>query len=179
MNKESKMISTGTIEFPNVSCLGLWRAEITGQLSDGMWENTAPYDHWKFWSDLDSAVGGCRVVTEQAWRCKKTGYNIAGLYKYVGNRMVQFGRMGAACQTLGIFDPPRNFIEAGEHLSEMTLEEFKQKKADGSWKHSWVAEKMKYVDDLTAETFYATKYTMKDLKKDVAFIKAAMWTVKR
>lgn len=25
--------------------------ELDGQLSDGMWENTKPYDHWKPWCD--------------------------------------------------------------------------------------------------------------------------------
>jgi hypothetical protein len=39
------MDNTGTIVLPSLSAALVWKAEIVGQLSDGMWENAAPFDH--------------------------------------------------------------------------------------------------------------------------------------
>jgi hypothetical protein len=172
----------GNIEFPNTSCFALWVAEISGQLSDGMWENTAPMDHWKFWCHLEPKVGGCRVVLNAnrfvPYR-QKTGYNIAALYEYVGDRMVAYGRMGRALQSLGINEPGRETIEGGEYLAPLAnMQEFEKALDAGNGVSDYVRSKLANVDREHAAAFFATRYEMKDLRKDVALIKAAMKTVK-
>lgn len=39
--------NTGKMVLPSASAAAIWEAEITGQLSDGMWENSTPHEHWK------------------------------------------------------------------------------------------------------------------------------------
>jgi hypothetical protein len=89
---------TGTIYLPTFTAVALWNKELTGQLSDGMWENAnpayGPDAHWIFWCNLQAVCdpgGEPRVVTPCAWRCKKTGYNFAALYPIIGERMLSIG----------------------------------------------------------------------------------------
>jgi len=164
-------MKTGTITFPNSSCVALWNNELTGQMSDGMWENSGPRDHWKFWGDLDAQVGAdCKVVSPRLWECRKTGYNFAALYEIVGERMVATGRMGKHTTDY-------NACHAAEYMPA-TLEEFRSNKASGKWQYDFVAKYMESVSDDLAQKFYATTYTMRDLRKDISSIKAAMKTAK-
>lgn len=127
MNKPS----TGTIFLPTNTAVALWTKEITGQLSDGMWENSRPHDHWQFWNRLEAKhQPGCvpHVVNNPGtgcW-CKKNAYNLAALVPIIGDRMLVIG----------------------------------QKALEG-----------------TAWPVSPIVYSMKDLKADLALIKAAMKTV--
>jgi hypothetical protein len=94
---KNKML--GRIEFTTQTSLALWEEEIKGQLSDGAWENARPYDHYKFWHQLDSAVGyeNKVILYEHACssHCMKNRYNLAVLYQYVVDRMLATGRMAS------------------------------------------------------------------------------------
>lgn len=46
-----------TWTFPNRGLKAIFDLEIVGQLSDGAWENSKPYNHWKFWSDIHTELG--------------------------------------------------------------------------------------------------------------------------
>lgn len=181
--------ATGTIFLPTVSALAVWVCEITGQMSDGMWENTAPLDHWQFWCRLDPKLDRGhtpRVETlSTPWR-QKTGYNIAGLYEYVGDRMLAQGRMGRALQALsyGVADTidAKTFertCSAGETLVDMDMDVFAGVKLSGEYlPKPYKVEAIRSVSDTIAQAFFQTKYDMRDLRTDVKFIKAAMKTVK-
>lgn len=41
-----------TLYLKTIEQAAIWKHEIVGQLSDGAWENTLPYDHWKFWGKI-------------------------------------------------------------------------------------------------------------------------------
>ena len=163
------MEKTGTIHLPSASARALWHSEITGQLSDGMWENSAPHDHWKFWARCVVAEGEPKLVCEGYNRPVKTGYNIAGLLPIIGDRMLKAGQMGlaggdeAACR--------------GAEYMPSTLADFQQSRLTNTWKYDFVERYMASVTDEIAEKFYTTVYTMKDLKADIRSIKAAMKTV--
>jgi len=189
----------GTIRLPTLSAVALWHNEILGQMSDGAWENTAPIDHWKFWVKLNvehAPYHQPSVITGCAGLCKKTGYGIASLYPIVGDRMLSYGRMGRALESLppnvlqdlaesetpkAAFDRYKEptldiIIDAGEYMTPMTLETWLNAKNTNTWEPPWAAEKMFPVDDSIAALFYKTTYTMKDLRSDVKDIKAAMKT---
>jgi hypothetical protein len=161
----------GTITFPNSSCVALWKYELLGQMSDGMWENSRPCEHWKFWSDLDVQIGAeCRVVCTNSYACRKTAYNFAALYNIVGERMLAIGRMGKLTTdskqvNVAAYMPP-------------TIEEFRASKASGKWRYDFCATYMECLSDELVKKFYATTYTMNDLKRDIATIKAVMLTVR-
>jgi hypothetical protein len=161
---ETPTMKTGTITFPNRSCLALWTCEILGQMSDGLWENSKPHDHWQFWSDLEPRIADdCKVVTDEAWKCRKTGYNLTSLLEYVGDRMLAVGRM--ACIT-----DDQSIWRHAEAIDRMSLAEFYAAKKAGS---------LGEIPDDIYTRYNATHYTIKDLKKDLARIKSVMKTVSR
>ena len=194
----------GTLRLPTLSAVAIWHNEIVGHMCDGMWENTMPNDHWQFWADLDVEYAPFHQPSVVALLgdllCKKTGYNIAGLYEYVGDRMLTQGRMGRALASLppnvlgdlatsvtpmGTPEHPYTswtldlIIDAGEYMSAMTMEDWVKAKATNTWAEPFIAQKMIPVDDALAAIFFKTTYTMKDLRSDVKDIKAAIKTVKR
>jgi len=63
----------------------VWEHEVTGQLSDGAWENARPLDHWKFWCDATVAVD--KNLATPCFRsngnyCSKRNYDFLSLLKY-------------------------------------------------------------------------------------------------
>ena len=75
-----------TWTFPSKGLKALFDHEISGQLSDGAWENTMPYHHWKFWSHLNTEAGDSWkfefnpfVSMECRHPRKKTAYNLSTL----------------------------------------------------------------------------------------------------
>ena len=159
----------GTIKFPNVACLALWNNELTGQFSDGMWENSAPRGHWQFWSRLEASVAtqgeDCKVTASTY--CDKNSYGLTRLLEYVGDRMVALGRLAKAAATLSSApsigyeqriaaeNMPNNY-ECFLHLAD--------------------ARTRSAVSDELAAAFYATTYTERDLRKDLKLIATAMKT---
>jgi hypothetical protein len=165
-------VTHGTITFQNNSQLALWNHEITGQMSDGMWENSRPHDHWKFWGRLEAKVGTeLKVETIRPWECKKTAYNLNALLEYVEDRMLKVGRMA---MVLGV---TANDLQAADYMPA-TYDEWLANKASGKWMYSFVEGYMEKMDQSTAFTFYALEYTETDLRRDLRAIKAAMKTVK-
>ena len=177
----------GFIHLPTLSACALWHGELQGQFSDGMWENAAPHDHWKFWCGLTAVVvnGDPRVVTTHSYECKKAGYNIASLYPIVGERMLAYGRMGRAMELsgLGNRDDAAAFYaltQAAEHLQDFDIITFEGIKLAGEFPtHPWAYESIARVSLPLATAFYGTKYEMRDMRADVASIKRAMKTVQR
>jgi hypothetical protein len=45
-----------TINFRNLIQVALWDEELSGQISDGFWENARPYDHYKVWCTANAKV---------------------------------------------------------------------------------------------------------------------------
>ncbi len=164
----SKSKKIGTIFFKTVSAQALWEHVITGQLSDGMWENTVPHDHWQFWCYcLQSAVGEeNKIVLDKDERVpyrQKVGYNIVGLFEYVKERMIAEGRMARAKGSIG----DRNWgLEDLENYT--SFEEF-MKQPDKVRGH---------VSKTDAKAYYETTYTDKDLRAHVRHIKEAMKSLK-
>ena len=68
----------------------LFKSEILGQLSDGYWENSKPFDHWQFWSAVtvtvdDTVEPHLAIGGEASWRapkCSRTNYGLERLLKF-------------------------------------------------------------------------------------------------
>lgn len=169
----------GTIYLSTATARALWKHEIVGQLSDGMWENARPYDHWEFWSALEVAWASSEnyVVAKKGYPVK-TGYNLAGLIEYVGDRMLKLGRMAKACEALGL-ELTYDIARAGECMPSDV-------KTCVAWfgdpelcKPSYAADYLKAVSPELAAEYYMTEYTLKDLRGDLKRIKTAMKSCKR
>ena len=161
----------GIISLPTVSAIALWKDEITGQLSDGMWENSKPYEHWVFWSNMKPVLGRPGVKATDA--PLKSSYNLSALVEYVGDRMLQVGKMARAVNNP---NADREVFHAAQYMPA-TFDEFMKSKETGKWAYDYVA---KYMTDVTpeiAQKYYATSYTDKDLSRDLSLIKMAMKNV--
>jgi len=167
---------TGTMTLTTWSSVALMEHEVKGQMSDGMWENSRPHDHWRFWCRLDVTHGGADAVTaKNLWDCTKASYNIAGLKQYIGDRMLKLARMGKAAQ---------------RHLTyeERLAAEYMPETVEGFWAHLTVPAATpqysfvkKYISALSpelVEAYYTTEFGPKDLNGDIKRIKAAIKTVK-
>jgi hypothetical protein len=81
-----------TLTFRNKAQEALWNEELTGQISDGMWENT-PNTGYEFWGAVKTAVGGSTSLrpSEVPYGVKAT-FGFAKLTGYVGDRMLEIIR---------------------------------------------------------------------------------------
>lgn len=189
------MSNHGVICLNSPSAIALWEEELKGQISDGMWENSGPRDHWVFWCGLEAVLdvkGEPRVVYEKtmlthrnSWTKKgvdsfpkRNKYGFSRLFSIVGDRMLAAGRMGRALDIKCMCDSGDvSLFRAAEYMPP-TFEEFEAQFASQNYAHPWVKDYMKSMSLEVAKKFYETVYTLKDMRADIKQIKAAMATVK-
>lgn len=170
-----------TMVLPSPTAVALWVAEISGQISDGLWENSRPLNHWKYWCMMNVVPGPTlnviRATGYTGTHCTKTSYALTRLHQlkfedgtYVlRDRMLAYGRIVRA----GVDPTDRNSLNAAEYMPA-TFDEWKQCKSSNEWEHDYIAKYMDRIDDEIAEKFYKVSYTMKDMNADLAIIKKAM-----
>lgn len=173
---------TGTIAFASDVQATLWDACITGQLSDGYWENSRPYDHWRFWCSLQLVTGSPGVVAAPYKRCLKNNYNLKAIKEFVLDDLLKTGRMAIAANSVLTYELGRAAL-----YMPPTLDEFLTKKEKGgfAWQYEYVAKTCQfftlgmYMESVSvdlARAYYAAKYTVRDLNKDLTAIKEVMKT---
>lgn len=162
------------IEFYNKSLHTLWVHEIVGQLSDGMWENTYPNDHYKFWCNLEPRVGQCnQIFLVNHSRPQKNNYGLTRLIDCVGDRMRAAVVMAEITDNHVAIGAAEYLLTAGSYSKFVdTLKAYN----NDFWN--------KLIDAITpeiAENFFAQieHYTVKDLRKDLQSISKLMKVVKR
>lgn len=66
----------------------LFEQELSGQISDGMWENARPFDHYKDWMDVKVEVDFKN--TGRNFFVRKDNYNFSNkeLLRHLGERMM-------------------------------------------------------------------------------------------
>ena len=178
--KKNSIPASCTITLTSPSAVGLWINELCGQISDGMWENARPLDHWIFWCHAAAVVGdhvGVKLGAENYHRrALKNAYNFAALLPHVGKRMLTTGHMAKAMAAAGRDLNNRDMLRAGEYMPE-TIEEFYACKASCKWKHEWSETYLNKVTAQVAERFYhdpACQYSLKDMRADIKMIKSAL-----
>lgn len=86
-----------TLRFRNMAQKVLWDFELSGQLSDGRWENSRPYDHWEYWHrDVATVVDPDHVGRD--FYVRRDGYCFTekDLLEVVGARMLNAVRNATA-----------------------------------------------------------------------------------
>jgi hypothetical protein len=166
-----------TMYFPTSSAVLLWMWEIKGQLSDGMWENTRPFNHCSFWFNLKVKVGPSAVNSTNY--CVKKTYNIGGLKQHVGGRMLKFAKFGKANNVnhIEMGSEVRCIVEEFPAQGPFNLEEFKANMIKSSnWRSAeyyWKGLTQEMVDN-----YYKVKYTEIDLNNDIRYIKDTLLKAK-
>jgi hypothetical protein len=105
----------------------LFEHEILGQLSDGAWENTYPYDHWKFWNNLEVEEGAFKYVKDGPWPTKRSGYNLAKELVTGDCDLSHRMRIYTVCEVLGYDKEVCNYMEYAINERDGTV------KADGDY----------------------------------------------
>lgn len=175
----------GIFTVATLSQKNLFDCEISGQISDGAWENAQPHDHWKPWTS--EVKVGSRVGRD--FPVKKDGYGLTSLIQYVGDRMLAFGAAGAAGWDLDTSDDEytvEHFFSANSiaDLERMCITEtfdqhfdkfVEKNQKDSYWK--------KYVDHAVKNrkkleevwnVIKSGRYGIRQLKTDLTEISKAM-----
>jgi len=179
-----------TIVLQSQTQKAIWLEEITGQLSDGTWENATPRDHWKFWCQLDVLVDDhapphVEFGKADFYRPSSRRYNLLSLLNIgtkedpdycIRDRMIFKARMAHSLAVLGR-EYDAQIVGAGEYIGGRREEFFEKKANPALIKHEWEKRYFAAVDEQLADEYFSTGwYTTKDLKQDLAAIKAAMLT---
>ena len=156
---------SNTLTFRTEEQVAIFKHEMCGQISDGMWENSRPHDHYKIWGNCD-VVSGENVGRD--FYAEKDNYNLNGkeLLDIVGLRTILYvkitklygeenvGLLGYLFNDDGNFKglptyEGKYYDEIREKLNECNLDEIRDRVAN-------------------------TVYTMKNLRADLKEMKAAM-----
>jgi hypothetical protein len=182
--------ASNKLVLPTLTAVCLWHSEVSGQISDGTWENSVPHDHYKFWCHVKTEVGDKSgvVLGHNNWsHPKRTTYNIVNLAnvkwdkedgregddRYIlRSRMLQHCRLALAQQKLG---RPLD-TQTCRHAKYMPekLYQFQACKASGIWEHDFVGKYLENVDEELAQAYYAAEYSVDQLKADLKSIQDAM-----
>ena len=167
--------SSGTMTLTSRTAIALWVNEISGQISDGMWENSRPHNHWSFWNRLEVRLGDVNslVATE---RCLKNSYALTRLHQakwedgtyILRDRMLACGRMAKVIVDF----KDRDMLYAAEFMPA-SLAAFRDKANLGPIAREHLAK----VTDEIAVAYYAAKYTLKDMNADLKVIMDVMHEV--
>lgn len=166
-----------TLFVNNMSQACLFEMEISGQISDGKWENSRPYDHWKWVCHTQLGLSDKNYYTGP-FHFKR--YGIKNLYnefmKYVKegefpwpNRMIHYGRFGTILDPKYInqLDGLSSFIEEiGFHEDINTLEDLKTKMPEYLKKY-WKDEYDEIFSTENIQKFRNSNYGVKELKEDL------------
>tara|TARA_R110000744_G_scaffold56820_1_gene119729 strand:+ start:1708 stop:2256 length:549 start_codon:yes stop_codon:yes gene_type:complete len=159
----------------------LFHTSIQGQLSDGLWSNINPHDHWRFWSSLNVEVGPENEFTKaegEQWEwnsrggClypkKMTGYNLTNLMEYIAPEMIEFVKINQHVNDPEMFfSSNERDIMRGEAPSYMTRQGAND---DGIYNRYFdVIKKVQ-----KGELVFDYNYDEKQLKKDLQELKKVM-----
>ena len=190
----TKKKNTGLIVLNTSSAAAIWQVEITGQLSDGMWENSTPLKHWQPWCDLVVLVDKEAAPHVVGPYFPKKNYNLRKLFNIGGenptevrDRMVQIGRMACAMEHLSTDKYDHNILHAAIYMPvslgvpSYALGYWRKCKESGVWPDDgetfYIRKYMESVSDELATAYYQhMHYDLKQMRDDIDRIKAAMMT---
>lgn len=163
----------------------LFDLEIVGQLSDGHWENTKPYNHWVNWANAKVIVQPNNVGRN--FRAVKDNYGLTSsdLLDVVGDRMIAMCNMqinGYSRETIDNFNDSMNdriFKDKAESFYikfDMTDEEIIERVRNNYWykKYYEMIEIFGSYDNLVKAR--EGSFDLKRLKKELRGLKNCMQT---
>jgi hypothetical protein len=168
-----------TLFLRNIEQVALFKMELSGQISDGHWENSRPHDHWQVWCRAKVVVAPKGTAPGRNFWAKRDRYGLTSsmLLSIVGGRMLgqvrlaqQFGLAGAeelesclGCGEEGAFTP--------------TFDDPAKYAADGNEYWAEKVWRLKKFDLKVAETHALHgNYGKRELLKDLREIAEAMRT---
>ena len=182
------------IYFPTPGAFAIYCCELLGQISDGYWENSRPYNHWKWVMNTEAEIAdGKEGYTGPKHRIK---YPTEWLRRYVkkalkGNggdynwtvRVFKYGKLGNVTP-VNILKDIEGDYDAWRSIAESLPEEevdnagLKEKYLSGSdyRKKYWDEAGNKYFTDAILKKYYESSYDLGDFEDDLDAADAAMNT---
>jgi hypothetical protein len=136
----------------------LWDNELSGQISDGHWENSNN-SNYKFWTALDTAVDAAKPRVE-AQTYGRVNFNLASsdLLSVVGGRMIAMAKMAKISKD-------EKIVKAAEYLEGITtLESFEKAKTTG---YDYLKKELALISDDLFKQWLTSSYTEANLKTDL------------
>ena len=176
--------------FPSKGLKAIFDHEIVGQLSDGAWENSTPFNHYRFWCHLDTQVGpnwsfvpNIHVQWDYRRPIKQTSYNLSIL---VGEDCDLSYRMRAqyvnAEMDLGLKDSEaENFVDLSGKVKDAN--EIRNTLTIYGGGSAYWTERLARLESIGIEETCRKmkegmdRYSRKDLIKDLKLIKRQMGLV--
>lgn len=160
------MTMKNTIAFRTHDQKVLWDHEISGQLSDGYWENATPRGHWEVWCRAETVVDPDNVGRN--FRAARGNYNLAvkDLLNIVSGRMIVTVQIAQAFGAEHV-DTVRHLFEACGQ-AWVGMPEYKgQYWDDIRSKITALAETLGMDYTAFADKVAAVNYTERELKRDL------------
>lgn len=163
-NRESR----GTIYFRNFTQKVLWDNELSGQISDGMWENSRN-SNWEFWCSLETEVD-MRNPRVDARTNGRTNFNLASpqLLEIVGDRMLAMAKMSKVTDDEIV-------CKVAEYLEGIKSEEDLHKCL--STASQFFQNELNKISDSDFQKWLKVEYNQKDMRNDLKDMIAIMQTV--
>jgi hypothetical protein len=161
-------MKTGIMTLPSKIAVALWKVELKGQLSDGIFENSEPYDHWEFWHGVRVVFGESPKCEKISGLCLKNTYDFTELIDIIPERLISICRMVKAGATTGCE------ISTGDYMPP-TLKEFhKRKNTYEDCDFNYCDRRLKLIPDQLAIAYYNVRCSKSDLKKELKLIEKTM-----
>jgi hypothetical protein len=148
---------SNTITFTSHIHQVLFANEISGQMSDGYWENAKPLDHWKLPCNADVVLGD--VANVNFYVSKRYNFAAKALLDVVSDRMITFAKMAIKFPELS--SRAIRLADYGSWIWDRN--DYFEEKAELA--------KLGIVDATTfqqvIDSLDVVSYTFKDLKKDL------------
>lgn len=166
------------IRFANAAQAILFECELKGQISDGHWENSRPYDHYKIMCDakITHAFHGetdGAVIGKNFRPMRKYNFNDRFLIDCVGQRMIGYVKFFTAFPEISL-GMHHDVDYEGPSAQEITKTAMRGLNEVSGWCHDRAKRIMdalhvKNVDELTEamQKVDRVEYTMKMLRKDL------------
>lgn len=120
--RKSKYDAPSTIYFPNMSAYLIYEYELSGQISDGYWENSRPESHWRWVSNATPEISKDKIgYTGPKHRLT---YNTEWLRKEVKKALK--GAAGDYDWTIRVF----KYAKFGSILNDSDMQKFSRNDGD-------------------------------------------------
>jgi hypothetical protein len=154
--------------------------ELDGQLSDGHWENSRPYDHWRVWCNSKVVVAEQGSPVGRTFSALKDNYNLnaSSLLDCVGQRMLGIIRI-ARVFGLDLASKLEHSIDCSGEFDYDDVVKMESLAKDGAPKKYW-KDKLEFYGTLDVpgikNALKNESYTRKNMIKDLKDLKTIFQT---
>lgn len=172
------MATTPVLNVRNLAQKVMFDEEFSGQISDGHWENSRPYEHWQIWCKAEVVVAPTNVGRN--FYAAKDNYNLASreLLDIVGGRMLTAVNLALELGQEALQIAQRAGSLPDDMYDFMRWNKIAETRTDSSgdyakskveaWKQAGIT--LEVVERIQT----SPKYTMKQMMKDIRDLKQIM-----